>query len=56
MLMMYMNLAILMYQAHFRPFEINLMNKVEVMNECFITTYTVSYLFFSDWVPNLEDV
>ena len=55
MIMMFMNLAIIMYIAAVKPFYISFLNRVELMNEAMIMLTTINYLFFTDWVPSLDD-
>jgi hypothetical protein len=49
---LYLNMAIFLYQGHHRPLETRFLNRVEFFNEILISTIYVIILCYTDWVPS----
>ena len=48
-IMLYMNIAIMIYVGHNRPLNTGFKNKLDLLNECFISNATYHMLLFTDW-------
>ena len=51
-----MNLSVLIYQGTFTPIASKLKNRLENMNEFFVTTATFHMMYYTDWVPSKDMV
>lgn len=51
---LYLNMAMFLYQGHFRPLETRFMNRIEFFNETIIAVIYVHTLCFTDFVPTQD--
>lgn len=49
-----MNLAIFVYIGNVDPFKLRSTNKTELRNEILICIYTITFVIFTDFVPDYE--
>ena len=49
-----MNLAIFVYVGNVAPFKLRSTNKTELRNEILICIYTITFVMFTDFVPDYE--
>ena len=47
----FMNIAITIYQGSYSPLVGKLQNRIELMNEVFISLCGYQMLYFTDWIP-----
>ena len=52
--MNYLNLSMLIYVAHYKPFSSRFRNRVEVVNEVFITLATFHFMLFTDFTKDVS--
>jgi len=48
------NLLVIIYIGLARPFSRILRNKIELVNECLVSTACVHLMMFTDWIPDQE--